>query len=63
MLKTGFRFDLKNLTEVWIQVIHDPFLNFSKKKKPAKSFFRFKNPDSDFSKKTLPWIAFLKLSS
>ena len=25
------RFDLKNLTEVWIQRIHDPFLDFSKK--------------------------------
>ena len=28
----GFRFDLKNLAEVWIQRIHDPFLDFSKKK-------------------------------
>ena len=31
-LKSGFRFDLKNLTKVWIQRIHDPFFNFSKKK-------------------------------
>ena len=32
-LKSGLRFDLKNLTEVWIQRIHDLFLDFSEKKK------------------------------
>jgi len=29
--KSGFRFDLKNLLEVWILWIHGPFLDFSKK--------------------------------
>ena len=53
-LKSGLRFDLKNLTEVWIQRIHDLFLDFSEKKKNAKSVFGFKNPDSDFPPKTQP---------
>ena len=33
LTKTGFRFDLKNPLEVWILWIHDPFLDFSNKKK------------------------------
>ena len=33
ILKSRFRFDMKNLTEVWIQQIHDLFLHFSKKYK------------------------------
>ena len=50
ILKSTSRFDRKNLTEVWIQQIHGPFLDFSEKKRNAKYFFGFKNPDSDFPK-------------
>lgn len=36
--KSGLRFDQKNLTEVWIQQIHDLFLDFSEKKKTQNPF-------------------------
>ena len=47
------RFDLKNPLEVWILWLHDPFLDFSKKK-TQNQFFRFKNLDLDFAPKNAP---------
>ena len=45
-------FDLKNTPGVWILWIHDPFVDFTKKKKK-----QFRNPDLDFSQKNAPTVS------
>ena len=49
---SGFRLHPNYPPRVWILWIHDPFLDFAKKN--PKSLFGFKNPFSDFPKKTHP---------
>ena len=50
ILKSTSRFDRKNLTEVWIQQIHGPFLDFSEKKETQNTFLDSRIPIQIFPK-------------